>query len=266
MTSLIDSHAHVDLPVFDEDREAMLHRASAAGIRAIVAIGHNPERWKTTTSLCQRHPFVVRTAGIHPNDASIWSDTVAAQLESELATGKPVAVGETGLDFYRDSTDPAIQRKAFAAQIELARRFDLPVVIHQRQAEGEVLEMLRASGQVRGVMHCFSGDQRFATDCLESGLMLGVGGVATYPKSDGIRRALKDVPLDAVILETDAPYLAPQRWRGKRNEPSYVAAVVEMLADLHGVSLDEIGWATSENAMRLFGTRLSTAFESGSGG
>ncbi|MDQ3548479.1 MAG: TatD family hydrolase, partial [Chloroflexota bacterium] len=153
MISLVDTHAHIDLPVFDEDREAMLSRARAAGIHAIVAIGHNPERWRTTAKLCSGYPFVVRTAGVHPNDAATWSDTVLEELDRELATGVPVAVGETGLDFFRDSTPADRQREAFAAQIALARRYDLPLVIHQRSAEQDVLDMLREHGTIRGVMH-----------------------------------------------------------------------------------------------------------------
>ncbi len=259
MISLIDTHAHVDLPVFNEDREAMLTRARAAGVHAIVAIGHNPERWRTTAELCARHPFLVRTAGLHPNDAADWTAELHQRLEGQLASGEPVAVGETGLDFYRDAAPEALQRDAFAAQIALARRHDLPIVIHQRSAEQDVLSMLRQHGPVRGVMHCFSGDETFAMSCLELGLLLGVGGVATYPKSETVREALAATPLESVILETDAPYLAPQRWRGRRNEPSYVVSAAETLATIHGVSIDEVAERTTANAVRLFGERLESA-------
>jgi TatD DNase family protein len=261
--SLIDTHAHIDLPAFDEDREAMLARARAADIHAIVVIGHNRERWRTSAEICARFPSVGRTVGLHPNDASDWSASLEQELDTELSTGQPVAVGETGLDFFRDSASEDLQREAFAAQIRLARVHDLPVVIHQRNAEQAVLAMLREQGLVRGVMHCFSGDVTFARSCVESGLMLGVGGVATYPKSDAVRHALAGVSLDSVIVETDAPYLAPQPWRGKRNEPAYVVAAVEVLAGIHGVTVAEIARRTTENAVRLFGDRLAAACEAG---
>ena len=263
MISLVDTHAHIDLPAFDEDREAMLSRAYAAGVHAIVAIGHNPERWRTTAELCSSYPFVVRTAGLHPNDAAIWNEEILEELERDLATGEPIAVGETGLDFFRDSAPADLQREAFSAQIALARRYDLPLVIHQRSAGAGVLEMLRAHGPIRGVMHCFGGDEPFARSCVDSGLMLGIGGVATYPKSEEVRRALAGVPLESVILETDAPYLAPQAWRGKRNEPSYVVAAVEVLATIHGLPVEEIARQTTANALRLFGERLEMARRNG---
>jgi TatD DNase family protein len=261
--SLIDSHAHIDLPVYDEDREAMLGRAQAAGVHAIVVIGHNRERWQTSAALCARVPWLVRTVGLHPNDAADWSDSIAQELEAQLATGGPVAIGETGLDLYRDSASEVLQREAFAAQIALARRYDLPIIIHQRSAETQVLEMLREHGPVRGVMHCFSGDTAFARSCVDAGLMLGVGGVATYPKSQEVRDALAAVPIEQVILETDAPYLAPQGWRGKRNEPGYVVVAAEALADVHGITLDAVGDATSANAIRLFGEPLEAAWRAG---
>ena len=259
MISLIDTHCHIDLPAFDEDREAMLARARMAGLQAMVVIGHNHERWRTSAELAASHPFIVRTVGVHPNDAGSWSDVMLADLEAEIASGEPVAIGEAGLDFFRDASPTELQREAFAAQIALARKYDLPIVIHQRSAEREVLEMLREHGPVRGVMHCFSGDLTFARSCVESGLMLGVGGITTYPKSEGIRRALAGVPKDALILETDAPYLAPQLWRGKRNEPSFVSVVAETLAAIHGMSALEVGETTTANAVRLFGVRLERA-------
>jgi TatD DNase family protein len=263
--SLIDSHCHIDLPVFDEDREATIKRALDAGIHAIIAIGHNPERWRTTGSLASQYPFILRTAGLHPNDASIWTADLYDRLDAELATGEPLAVGETGLDYFRDSAPAELQREAFASHIALARKYNLPIVIHQRAAEADVLDVLGSEGPVRGVLHCFSGDERFAKACLEMGLLLGIGGVATYPRSDDVRTALAAVSVDAVILETDAPYLAPQPWRGKRNEPVYVLAAAEQLATIHGVAVSEIAKRTTENAIKLFGHRLDLAVQAGSG-
>jgi TatD DNase family protein len=263
VTSLIDTHCHIDLPAFDEDREAILGRARDADVHALIVIGHNRERWRTSAALAARYPFMLRTVGLHPNDASDWSASMLSDLAAEVESGEPIAVGETGLDFFRDSAPEELQREAFAAQIALARRHDLPIVIHQRSAEQQVLEMLRDHGPVRGVMHCFSGNAEFANSCLAAGLMLGVGGVATYPKSEGVRAALAETPLGSIVLETDAPYLAPQPWRGKRNEPAYVVAAADVLADIHGLSREEIGARTSANAVRLFGGRLESARQAG---
>ncbi len=255
MISLIDTHCHIDLPVFDEDRETMLARARAAGIHAMIVIGHNRERWRTSAELTGIYPYIVRTIGLHPNDASEWLASLLFDLEAEISSGEPIAIGETGLDFFRDSAPKDLQREAFVAQIALARRFELPIVIHQRGAEQEVLDILLEHGPVRGVMHCFSGDATFARSCVESGLMLGIGGVATYPKSEQIRQALSAVPLDSLILETDAPYLAPQPKRGKRNEPAYLVASAEEMALVHGMTLDDVSARTTANAVRLFGPR-----------
>lgn len=263
MISLIDTHAHIDLPVFDDDREAMLARARSAGIHAIVVIGHNPERWRTSAELCAAHPFIVRTVGLHPNDAADWTDSVMHDLAAEVGSGEPIAIGETGLDFFRDSASEDIQREAFAAQIGLARRFDLPLVIHQRSAEQATLDLLSEYGPVRGVMHCFSGDAAFAHAYIDAGLLLGVGGVATYPKSDSVRSALAEIGLDRLILETDAPYLAPQGRRGKRNEPSYVVTAADVLATIHRLPVEEIAERTTANAVGLFGERLELARRAG---
>lgn len=241
----------------------MIDRARSAGVAAIVVIGHSPERWRTSAALCASHPFLARTVGMHPNDAARWSDSILDAIEDEIATEEPIAIGETGLDFFRDSAPEELQREAFASQIRIARRHDLPIVIHQRSAESQVLDMLGRHGPVRGVMHCFGGDKSFAAACVESGLMLGIGGVATYPKSEAVRAAIAATPLDRLILETDAPYLAPQPWRGKRNEPSYVVAAAEVIASVHGTSLEDVAARTTANAVRLFGPRLERCWAAG---
>lgn len=263
MIASIDTHSHIDLPAFDEDREAMIARARSAGVAAIVVIGHHPDRWRTSAALCASYPALARTVGLHPNDAAGWSDTLLSALESEIATGEPIAIGETGLDYFRDSAPAGDQRAAFAGQIALARRHGLPLVIHQRNAEQEALDMLSEHGPVRGVMHCFSGDAAFAAACVTAGLMLGIGGVATYPKSEEVRLAIASTPLDSMVLETDAPYLAPQPWRGKRNEPSYVIAAAETIAKVHGVTVEAVTARTTANAVRLFGPRLEMAWSAG---
>jgi TatD DNase family protein len=263
MISIIDTHAHIDLPDFDEDRQAMVARAMSAGVHAVVVIGFCRERWVSTAALVKDLPFVVRAVGLHPNHASEWSPAVLDGLQHELEGDGVVAIGEIGLDFYRDHADPDLQLEAFEAQLRLAIQRELPIVIHQRSAESAVIEVLAPYAPLRGVMHCFSGDRAFAAQCLSLGLHLGVGGVATFPKSGAVREALTFAPLDRIIVETDAPYLAPQGHRGKRNEPAWIVAALDVLASIHGVTLDQMSQATSANAERLFGEQLTHARRAG---
>lgn len=259
MISLIDTHCHIDLEAFDADRAEMLARMLGASVHGAILIAYNPERWITTERLCADHAFLQRVVGVHPNDASLWSDAVRDGLCAELAKGDALGVGEIGLDYFREHAAPEQQRVAFTAQIAIARDLDLPIVIHQRSAEQDVLDTLRRFAPVRGVMHCFSGASAFADACLELGLYLGVGGVITHPKSVDIREALRTSPLDRFVLETDAPFLAPQLVRGKRNEPAHVAEIAVRLAELQGHSIVKIADITSANAIHLFGGRLEAA-------
>jgi TatD DNase family protein len=263
MSSLIDTHAHLDLPEFDVDRAAVLQRSRTAGVHATLLIGFDPERWRSTAALCASRPELVRAVGVHPNSAEQWNADVQADLEAELARGDAVAVGEIGLDYFRQHANPDQQRAAFATQLQLAQAAGLPIIIHQRQAEAELLETLTPFAPLRGVLHCFSGDADFAARCLELGLHLGVGGVATYPKSSAVREALAAAPLERLLLETDAPFLAPRSRRGKRNEPAYLLETLELIARERGVSADAIAHATTANALALFGARLAHALTAG---
>ena len=259
MTLLVDTHAHLDLPDFDADRAAVLDRARQARVGAVVVIGYDPQRWRSTATITDAQPWIVRAVGLHPNSAALWSDTLLGALRAEVAMGDAVAIGETGLDFYRAHAPRDLQIAAFEAQLQIARAANLPIVIHQREAENEVLTLLERDAPWRGVMHCFSGNTDFARRCVGLGLCLGVGGVATYPKSGEVRDALASAPLDKLLLETDAPFLAPQPWRGKRNESAYVTATLETLAAGRGVDADVIARATTANAIALFGSRLAAA-------
>jgi TatD DNase family protein len=263
VTAFFDSHCHIDLPVFDEDRLAVVLRALDAGVHAQLVIGYNPQRWQTTAMLCGQYPFMLRSAGLHPNDAAIWSDEIRARLVDELRSGEPIAIGETGLDFFRDHANPEMQRQAFRAQLQLAREFDLPVIIHQRAAEGEVLAILREFAPLSGVMHCFSGDSTFARQCLEIGFHLGIGGVVTYPRSTATRDALATIPLERIIMETDAPFLAPQSRRGKRNEPALLVEAADIVADAHGKTRDDVARVSTANAIQLFGDSVGSALAAG---
>jgi TatD DNase family protein len=254
---LVDTHLHLDLGQFDHDRSAVVERARAAGVSGFVLIGFEPLRWRTTAELCARYPDMVRAAGVHPNSAATWEADTVDLLAAELGEPGVVALGEIGLDFYRDSADPQTQRTAFAAQLELARALDVPVIIHQRAAEQEVLDTLQRFAPLRGVMHCFTGDADFAGRCVALGLHLGIGGVLTFPRSTAIRDAVRDAPMDRLLLETDAPFIAPQPWRGRRNQPAYVSAVAAELADALDLNVEEVEEHTTRNAVELFGQQLA---------
>jgi TatD DNase family protein len=258
---LVDTHLHLDLEQFDPDRADVIANARAAGVQGFVLIGFDERRWNSTAALCDAHAGMVRTAGVHPNSAMSWHAGSRTALAEQLVMDDVVALGEIGLDFFRDNSEPDVQREVFIEQLELARELELPVIIHQRSAEQEVLEVLTHYAPLRGVMHCFSGDLEFAARCLALGFHLGLGGVVTYPKSDLIREAVAAAPLDRLLLETDAPFLAPQAWRGKRNQPAYVGSVAECIAQLVGVHPGELAERTTRNAVELFGPSLAAALQ-----
>jgi TatD DNase family protein len=263
MTSIVDTHCHLDLEAFDVDRDEVIHRSLQASVHATLLIGYNPDRWRSTADLCSHHANMCRAVGVHPNDARIWDSSVKSDLISEIRMTDPVAIGEIGLDFYRSTDNADEQCFVFEQQLELAARFDLPVIIHQRSAEDQVLEILAVKRPPRGVMHCFTGDYEFADRCLDLGLYLGIGGVATFPRSDAIRTAIRSAPDDRLLLETDAPFLAPQSRRGKRNESSYLPEVVDAIAKTRNSSSHEVRVRTTQNAIELFGQKMADAIRSG---
>ena len=263
MTSVVDTHCHLDLEAFDNDRDEVVQRSLQADVHAIVLIGYNPERWRTTAELCSRYANMCRAVGVHPNDAKIWDTTIEQSLITEIANSRPVAIGEIGLDFFRSADNAVEQCMAFERQLDLAARFDLPVIIHQRAAEDQVIEILAAKRPRRGVMHCFTGDEDFAQKCLDLDLHLGIGGVSTFPRSNAIRSAIESAPADRLLLETDAPFLAPQSRRGKRNESSYLSEIVDTIAKTRNTTSRAIRCQTTQNAIDLFGPQVADAIRSG---
>jgi TatD DNase family protein len=257
---LCDSHAHLDAPQFDEDRAAVLQRAADAGVRAIVNVGYSPATWPTTLALAAAHPGLFACLGFHPNDAATWDDTMIATLAELHAHPKAVAVGETGLDYYREYAPPERQRAAFVAQLALARALGKPIVIHHREAQDDLLAILRAAvaahGPLHGVLHAFNGGPAFATELLALGLHLGIGGPVTFKNATALHDAVRALPLDRIVIETDSPYLAPHPHRGRRNESAYVALVAERIAVLKESDPASIAATTTENAARLFGIAI----------
>ncbi len=250
---LVDTHAHLAWEDFADDLDAVLARAAEAGVGAIVTVGIDFASSERCIALSERHPTVFATVGLHPNDARRLTDAEWDRMEALARHPRVVGIGETGLDFYRDSSAPELQRESFARQLDLAAKLAKPVVIHCRDAFAEVLETLRARpAPVPGVMHCFSGDETTLGDFLALGLHVSFAGPVTYPKSEGLRRAAAAAPADRIVVETDCPFLAPQDRRGKRNEPAYVAMTARRIAMARGISEAEFARTTTENALRLF--------------
>jgi len=260
---LIDSHAHLDAPQFDVDRDSVLRRAADGGVRAIVNVGYNAATWATTLALTDAHPGIFACLGFHPNDAADWDETIILSLVRLHQHPKVVAVGETGLDYYREYAPPARQRAAFVAQLALARALGKPIVIHHREAHDDLLAILRddvaAHGPLHGVLHAFSGGPAFATDLLALGLSIGIGGPVTFKNALDLHEAVRVVPIERILIETDCPYLAPHPHRGRRNEPGYVVLVAERIAVLKGVTVDDVAAATRANTERFFAMSLPLA-------
>ena len=250
---LIDSHAHIQLDKFDADRGAVLERAQEAEVHAIMVIGFDLETSRGAIALAEQYDQIYATVGMHPHDAKNLHDETIHIFRELAAHPKVVALGEMGLDYYRNLSPRPIQKAVFERQLDLAEELDLPIVIHNREAYHDILPILQARrGRVRGVMHCFSGDVEIMHRSLTLGFYIGIGGPVTYRKSDALQEVAQKVPADALLVETDCPWLAPQFRRGKRNEPAYVRATAEKIAELRGISLEEIGEITTQNFEGLF--------------
>ncbi len=258
--TMIDSHAHVHGAEYDEDRGAMLERARAAGIETIVAIGCDVEDSRRALAVAAEHALVA-TLGIHPHEAKDAPGDIAAAFDALRAgsDARVVAIGETGLDYYYNHSPAEDQRRVLRAQIAYAAREGLPVVFHQRDAFDDFVAVLREVWEpatMRGVIHCFTGDTAQArTFVHEFGLYLGIGGVVTFKSAQPLRDAVATIGLEALILETDCPYLAPVPHRGKRNEPAFMIETARTLAQVLGAGVEDVTAATTANTVRLFALR-----------
>ncbi|MDI6835924.1 MAG: TatD family hydrolase [Rhizobiaceae bacterium] len=252
---LIDTHCHLDFPDFDEERDALVARAHAAGVGRMVTISTRVRKLDTLLAITDRHPSVFCSVGTHPNNANEELDVTADDLVRLAEHPKVVAIGECGLDYFYDTQTPEDQKTGFLRHIEAARRTQLPLVIHSRSADDDMAAILTqetGKGAFPFILHCFSSGEALARTGVELGGYVSFSGILTFPKSTELRDIAKDVPLDRLLVETDAPYLAPKPWRGKRNEPSYVVNTAEVLAETKGVSFEEIARITTENALRVF--------------
>jgi TatD DNase family protein len=249
----VDSHCHLDDRQFDPDRAETIARARAAGIETMLAIGtgDGPPDLEAAIRLADQHEFIYATIGVHPHDAAKASEETFSRMGALLRHPKVRAVGEIGLDYHYDFSPRDAQRTVFERQLALAAQADLPVVIHTREAWEDTVSILRAAAPRAGIMHCFTGDAAQAREALDLGFHLAFGGVLTFPKATAVREAARITPANRLLLETDCPYLAPVPMRGKRNEPAFLVKTASSLAEVRGISLEEIAVQTTENFERL---------------
>ena len=249
---LIDTHCHLDFGAFDPDRDQVIRRALDAEINYFINIGATLESSTASCVLANKYPEVYATVGLHPHDADTFNLSAEKKLR-QLASGKKVvAIGETGLDYYRNLSGKENQRQAFLRQIALAKDLNLPVVVHCRQADEETLQILKDALPLRAVVHCFSGDESFLKECLDCGFFISYTCNITYKKASILREMVNLTPLDRLMLETDAPYLSPEGFRGKRNEPAQIKLLANEVSRIKGISFQKIADQTTKNAKDFF--------------
>jgi TatD DNase family protein len=250
---LTDTHTHLNAAQFDEDREEVIQRAKDAGVTRIVNVGFNRETIPSSIALAEQYDFIYSTVGWHPQDAKDMRDGDLDWIEELCKHEKVVAIGEIGLDYYWDTSPKDVQQRVFREQIRLAKKIGLPIVIHNRDAHQDILEILKQekAAEVGGIMHCFSGSWETAKQCLDMNFYISFGGPVTFKNAKQPKEVLAQVPLDRLLIETDAPYLTPHPHRGKRNETSYVRLVAETAAEIRGMCLEELAQITTDNAIRL---------------
>jgi TatD DNase family protein len=250
---LVDSHCHLDDKQFDPDRNEVIERALEAGVERMMAIGtgSGPPDLEAALRLARQHGFIYATVGVHPHDASKATPETFAAMEALAAESKVLAIGEIGLDYHYDFSPRGVQRNVFIEQLKLAGRAGKPIVIHTREAWDDTLLVLREHWSGSGIMHCFSGGSAEARQALDLGFYLSFGGVLTFPKADALREAARLAPEDRLLIETDAPYLAPVPQRGKRNEPAFMVETARRLAAVRGAAPEHIAEVTTANFERL---------------
>jgi TatD DNase family protein len=252
---LVDSHCHLDFPDFAAELDAVVARAAAAGVDRIVSISTRVRQHAGLLAIAERYPRVFCSVGTHPHHAHEELDITAADLVRRTEHPKVVAIGEAGLDYHYDFSTPEAQEEGFRTHIAAARETGLPLVIHSREADDRmrrVLEEEMGKGAFGAVLHCFTGSRELALAGIALGLYVSLTGILTFKKSDDLRAIAAELPRDRVLVETDAPYLAPGRYRGKRNEPAYVVETAKVLAEVWSMSFDETARQTTENFFRLF--------------
>ena len=251
----VDSHCHLNFDDYQEDLDEVIDRAKSVGIGTMLNICTKLDEASAIIEIAQSRPGIYCTVGVHPHEAkeAVDAGNLPAELRRLATENKVVGLGETGLDFYYEHSPRAEQTQSFKGHIQVAKETGLPLIIHTRDAEEETVKCLDSEkGNVSGVFHCFSGSQHLADKALEMGFYISVSGIVTFKKADELREVIKTVPLERMLLETDAPYLAPVPMRGKRNEPAFMIHTAEFVADLKGVSMEKLAESTSKNFSDLF--------------
>jgi TatD DNase family protein len=249
---LVDSHCHLDFPDFAEEREAIIERARAAGISTMVTICTRLDEFPAVCAIADAHADIWCSVGVHPHEAADYAAMTADELAARAAYPRVIGIGETGLDFHYDHSPRDVQERVFRTHIAAAQESGLPLIVHAREADAEIARILREERATAGVLHCFSSGRALAEAALDLGFHISISGIVTFKNAEELRAIVRDVPLDRLLVETDAPYLAPVPYRGRRNEPAYVATTAAAVAALKGVEPDALAAATTDNFFRLF--------------
>jgi TatD DNase family protein len=254
MNTVIDSHAHLEMSPFDRDRDGVMRRAKEAGVEIIITVGTTVEDCRKALEITRRYDGVYAVIGIHPHEVKDIDDGTYDSLKQMAKNERVVAYGEIGLDFFRNLSPRGVQIHRFREQLDLAGDLGLPVVIHDRDAHRETMNLLKNwKGSRRGVIHCFSGDYLMAKQCIDLGFCISIPGTVTFEKNEKLRSIVRDLPLESLLVETDCPYLTPNPFRGKRNEPAYVVHTARKIAEIKGKDFDEVAAVTTANAKAVFG-------------
>lgn len=248
----IETHAHLDFDRFDQDRDAVIARAKDSGIDTIITVGANMAGSQKALEIAHKYDFIYATLGIHPHDALEATDENIKKLTELGKDKKIVAIGECGLDFFKNYTPREAQMQAFLKQIALAKTLNLPLIIHARDAGEKCFSVLQEQGAGQAVFHCFSGNLEFAKKVWDKGFYTSFTGSITYPNSDKIHEVIQNVPEELFMIETDCPFLAPQKYRGKRNEPMYVIEVAKKISEIKGMGLEQVAEISTKNAKKFF--------------
>lgn len=249
---LVDTHAHIDEEGFAQDFDEMLERAYANDVKYVVNIGANMDESRVSIELADKYESIYATVGVHPHDVAEVDNKALDQLAKWCEHDKVVAVGEIGLDYFRSQTSKEMQAYAFAAQLDVARQMHMPVSIHDRDAHGDVMRMLKNEGKgINGILHCFSGSWEMAKELIKMDYYIAIGGAVTFKNAAKLPEIAANIPLEYLLLETDCPYLAPHPHRGTRNEPANIRPIAEFIANIRGITLEELAAATTANAARI---------------
>jgi TatD DNase family protein len=251
---LIDSHAHLEMPEFKRDLEAVIQRAQDSGVGYIFTVGTEKRDWKRTLEIANSHPSIYVILGVHPHNAKEIDDKTYPILRELCRDRKVKGYGEIGLDFFRNLSPRDVQLKRFREQVGLAKELQLPIVVHDREAHQETLEILKSekAEECGGIIHCFSGDYEMAKECIDMGFFISIPGSITFKNAERFREIVKRLPLESLLVETDAPFITPEPFRGKRNEPSYVKYTAQKVAEIKKVSFEKVAEVTTENALQIF--------------